>query len=86
MDEHTAALDPKSAETVMELTDKLVKTHGLTAVMVTHNLRFATDYGSRLVMMHDGGIVIDKAGAEKQALQIPDLLETFNAISIECGN
>lgn len=86
LDEHTAALDPKSAETVMELTDKLVKSHDMTAVMVTHNLRFATNYGSRLVMMHDGGIVIDKAGEEKQALQIPDLLETFNAISIECGN
>ncbi len=86
LDEHTAALDPKSSETVMELTDSLVKKHGLTAVMVTHNLRFATDYGSRLVMFHDGQAIIDKAGSEKEALTVEDLLGTFNAISIECGN
>lgn len=86
LDEHTAALDPKSSETIMELTDQLVKEHGLTAVMVTHNLRFAVEYGNRLVMMHDGNAIIDKAGAEKQALQVTDLLETFNQISIECGN
>ena len=86
LDEHTAALDPKSSETIMELTDQLVKEHGLTAVMVTHNLRFAVEYGNRLVMMHDGNAIIDKAGAQKQALQVTDLLETFNQISIECGN
>lgn len=86
LDEHTAALDPKSSETIMELTDQLVKEHGLTAVMVTHNLRFAVEYGNRLVMMHDGNAIIDKSGAQKQALQVTDLLETFNQISIECGN
>ncbi len=86
LDEHTAALDPKSSETVMALTDKLVKENGLTAVMVTHNLRFAVDYGNRLVMMHSGNAIIDKSGAEKQVLTVADLLGTFNEISIECGN
>ena len=86
LDEHTAALDPKSSETIMQLTDELVRKHDLTAVMVTHNLRFATDYGNRLVMMHAGQAVIDKAGPEKAALTVEDLLGTFNAISIECGN
>lgn len=86
LDEHTAALDPKSSERVMELTDMLVKEHNLTAVMVTHNLRFATQCGNRLVMMHAGNAIIDKAGAEKQALTVNDLLGTFNEISIECGN
>ena len=86
LDEHTAALDPKSSERIMEITDELVRKHGLTAVMVTHNLRFATDYGNRLVMMHNGEAVIDKAGAEKEALSVDNLLGTFNAISIECGN
>lgn len=86
LDEHTAALDPKSSETIMMLTDQLVKEHGLTAVMVTHNLRFAVEYGNRLVMMHDGKAIIDKAGQEKQALQVADLLDTFTQISIECGN
>ena len=79
LDEHTAALDPKSAETVMELTDKLVKSHDMTAVMVTHNLRFATNYGSRLVMMHNGGIVIAQMrkaakGDTKAAKFVADLL------------
>ena len=86
LDEHTAALDPKSSETIMEITDELVRKHDLTAVMVTHNLRFATDYGNRLVMMHNGQAIIDKAGPEKQALTVEDLLGTFNTISIECGN
>ena len=69
-----------------EFTDKLVKENGLTAVMVTHNLRFAVDYGNRLVMMHSGNAIIDKSGAEKQVLTVADLLGTFNEISIECGN
>lgn len=86
LDEHTAALDPKSSERIMELTDKLVREKELTAVMVTHNLRFATEYGNRLVMMHAGNVIIDKKGEEKQALQVSDLLDSFNKISIECGN
>lgn len=86
LDEHTAALDPKSSETIMELTDKLVRENELTAIMVTHNLRFASRYGSRIIMMHDGGIILDKRGEEKENASVPSLLDTFNAISIEKGN
>ena len=86
LDEHTAALDPKTAEIIMELTDKVVKEKNLTAIMVTHNLRYAVEYGSRLLMMDKGHIVLDKAGAEKQALAVDDILHLFNQISIECGN
>lgn len=86
LDEHTAALDPKTAETIMELTDKVVREKNLTTIMVTHNLRYAVEYGDRLMMMHQGNVVIDKEGAEKQAMDIDDILKKFNEISIECGN
>ena len=86
LDEHTAALDPKTAEVIMELTDKVVKEKRLTTIMVTHNLRYAVEYGDRLLMMHQGQAIMDKAGKEKEEIQIDDILEKFNAISIECGN
>lgn len=86
LDEHTAALDPKSSETIMKITDSLVKENHITAVMVTHNLRFAVEYGNRMVMMHKGSAILDKAGKEKDSLSVPDLLDTFNNISIESGN
>ena len=86
LDEHTAALDPKTAETIMELTNKIVKEKQLTTIMVTHNLRYAVEYGNRLLMMHQGGIVIDKADEEKEEIQIDEILKKFNEISIECGN
>lgn len=86
LDEHTAALDPKTAEIIMELTDQVVREKHLTTIMVTHNLRYAVDYGSRLLMMHQGRAIIDKAGDEKAAVRIDDILEQFNQISIECGN
>lgn len=86
LDEHTAALDPKSSERIMELTDKFVKESGITALMVTHNLRFAVDYGTRLVMMHRGNAIFDKSGKDKENASIDDLLDKFNAISIELGN
>ena len=86
LDEHTAALDPKTAEVIMELTDKVVKEKKLTTIMVTHNLRYAVEYGARLLMMHQGQAIMDKAGKEKKEIQIDDILEKFNAISIECGN
>lgn len=86
LDEHTAALDPKTAETIMELTGKLVKEKNLTTIMVTHNLRYAVEYGNRLLMMHQGTNVIDCSGKEKEALTIESILEKFNEISIECGN
>lgn len=86
LDEHTAALDPKTAELIMQLTDKVVKEKGLTTIMVTHNLRYAVEYGNRLMMMHQGDVVMDKAGDEKKILKIDEILEKFNEISIECGN
>ncbi len=86
LDEHTAALDPKTSENVMLLTDKFVHEKKITTLMVTHNLRFALEYGDRIVMMHEGGIVLDEAGADKKALVMDDLLKVFNRISIECGN
>ena len=86
LDEHTAALDPKTAETIMELTNKVVREKNLTTIMVTHNLRFAVEYGNRLLMMHQGHAVIDKAGEEKEATTIDHILKKFNEISIECGN
>lgn len=86
LDEHTAALDPKTAETIMELTDRIVKEKNLTTIMVTHNLRYAVDYGNRLLMMHQGKAIMDKAGTEKEETRIDDILEKFNEISIECGN
>ena len=86
LDEHTAALDPKTAELIMELTDKIVKEKNLTTVMVTHNLRYAVEYGNRLIMMHQGHCVMDKAGKDKAKLVVDDLLDQFNQISIECGN
>lgn len=86
LDEHTAALDPKTADTIMELTDRIVQQKGVTTIMVTHNLRYAVAYGSRLVMMHGGRAILDKAGAEKQALSVDEILQLFTSISVECGN
>lgn len=86
LDEHTAALDPKSSETIMRLTDKLVKSNGITTLMVTHNLRFATDYGNRLVMMHEGKSIVDVKGKDKENIHVDDMLKIFNEISIEAGN
>ena len=86
LDEHTAALDPKTAELIMELTDKIVKEKNLTTIMVTHNLRYAIEYGNRLVMMHQGNAILDKKGEEKAKMSVDDILALFNEISIECGN
>ncbi len=86
LDEHTAALDPKSSETLMRITDKVVKEKHLTTLMVTHNLRFAVEYGSRLIMMHGGKAVMDIDGEQKKDLVVDDILGKFNEISIECGN
>ena len=86
LDEHTAALDPKSSENIMQLTDKLIKENNVTSIMVTHNLRFAVEYGNRLLMMHEGKIVLDLDGTEKEKTKVDDLLTIFNDISIEMGN
>ena len=86
LDEHTAALDPKSSDIVMELTEKVVNEKKITTLMVTHNLRYAIDYSNRCIMMHEGSIHLDKSGDEKKNTAISDLLKVFNEISIECGN
>lgn len=86
LDEHTAALDPHTAEIIMELTDKIIREKHLTAIMVTHNLRYAVEYGTRLLMMDRGNIILDRSGKEKQDATVDNLLEIFNKISIECGN
>ena len=70
----------------MELTDQIVREKHLTSLMVTHNLKFAVQYGNRLLMMHEGHAVIDAADTEKEKLQMSDLLDRFNTISLELGN
>ena len=86
LDEHTAALDPKTAEIIMELTDQVVKEKKVTTIMVTHNLRYAVEYGNRLIMMHEGKAILDKAGEEKQKISTEEIMAIFNKISVECGN
>ena len=77
LDEHTAALDPKTAEKVLELTNKIVKENNLTTIMITHNMKDAIKYGNRLIMMSKGKVVADIAGAEKKKLTIETLLDMF---------
>ena len=86
LDEHTAALDPKTAEIIMELTDQVVKEKKVTTIMVTHNLRYAVEYGNRLIMMHKGKAILDKAGEEKKSINTEEIMGIFNKISVECGN
>ena len=81
LDEHTAALDPKTAAKVLELSDRIVSENHLTTMMVTHNMRDAIAHGNRLVMMYDGRIVIDVSGEDKRRLTVPQLLELFNRAS-----
>ena len=70
----------------MELTDRIVREKHVTTIMVTHNIRYAVDYGSRILMMHQGRIILDKKGQEKENMVIDDVLDLFNEISIELGN
>ena len=81
LDEHTAALDPKTAAKVLELSDRIVAESHLTTMMVTHNMKDAIQHGNRLIMMYDGKIVIDVSGEEKKKLTVPQLLELFNKVS-----
>lgn len=80
LDEHTAALDPKTAEQVLELTRELIQEMELTALMVTHNMRHAIELGNRLIMMHNGRIILDVDGQTKQNLTIQDLLNEFSKL------
>ncbi len=81
LDEHTAALDPKTAAKVLELTEKIVSERKLTTLMVTHNMNDAIRLGNRLIMMHEGRVIYDVAGAEKAALTVSDLLQKFEQVS-----
>ena len=83
LDEHTAALDPKTAAKVLETTDRIISQMGLTAMMVTHNMRDAIAHGNRLIMMKDGKIILDIAGEEKKNLTVENLLEMFSKKSGE---
>lgn len=78
LDEHTAALDPKTSDMVMKLTEKIVAKDKLTALMITHNMENAIEYGNRLVMLHQGQIVVDVRGEEKANLTVQDLMELFH--------
>jgi putative ABC transport system ATP-binding protein len=77
LDEHTAALDPSAAELVMSLTDEIVRRFEITTVMVTHSMRQALDYGSRIIMLHQGRIILDISGEERASMSIDDLLRLF---------
>ena len=81
LDEHTAALDPKTAAKVLEITDKIVNENKLTTLMITHNMRDAIDHGNRLIMLHEGRVIIDISGEEKKNLTVEDLLEMFSKAS-----
>lgn len=83
LDEHTAALDPKTARKVLELTQEIVNNQHLTALMVTHNMKDAIQIGNRLIMMHEGRIIYDVAGEEKKGLRVEDLLRKFEEASGE---
>ena len=83
LDEHTAALDPKTAPKVLEIGDKLIAEHGLTTVMVTHNMRDAINHGNRLIMMSSGNTVLDISGEEKTKLTVENLIARFSQASGE---
>ena len=77
LDEHTAALDPKTAAKVLEITDKIVNENKITTIMITHNMRDAIEHGNRLIMLHDGHVAVDISGEEKKKLTTKDLLDLF---------
>ncbi len=83
LDEHTAALDPKTAETVLNLSDKFIAESNLTAMMITHNMKDAITHGNKLIMMHEGRIIYSVSGEEKSSLTVDDLLKKFADISGE---
>ena len=81
LDEHTAALDPKTAAKVLEISDKIIEENQLTAMMVTHNMKDAIAHGNRLIMMHEGRVIYDVSGEEKEKLHVSDLLAKFEEAS-----
>ena len=80
LDEHTAALDPRTADFVLKLTQRIIADHGLTALMVTHSMRNALDYGTRTVMLHEGRVAFDIAGDRRRDMDVPDLLNLFATV------
>jgi len=80
LDEHTAALDPKTSEKIMEITDRVIKENNLTCLMITHKLEDALRFGNRLIMIHEGQILLDLKGREKEKLTIDSLLEKYNHV------
>lgn len=82
LDEHTAALDPKTSETIMKITNKIVKEKNIATLMITHNLNHAIEYGNRIVMMHQGKIVLDKQGINKMELTKAKLIEQFSLLTL----
>lgn len=83
LDEHTAALDPKNAEIILGLTKEYINQYNLTAMMVTHNMKHAIEFGNRIIMMNKGKIILDIAGEEKKGLTVEKLVEKFHAVSRE---
>ena len=81
LDEHTAALDPKTAAKVLEISDKIIMENHLTALMVTHNMKDAIVHGNRLIMMHEGRVIYDVSGEAKKKLKVSDLLAKFEEAS-----
>lgn len=81
LDEHTAALDPKTVAKVLALSDKIIEENNLTAMMVTHNMKDAIAHGNRLIMMHEGRVIYDVRGEEKKQLKVSDLLAKFEEVS-----
>ena len=81
LDEHTAALDPKTAAKVLTLSEKIVEENHLTTLMITHNMKDAIKYGNRLIMMYEGHVIYDVRGEEKKNLQVSDLLKRFEQVS-----
>ena len=81
LDEHTAALDPKTAAKVLELSARIIEERHLTAMMITHNMKDAIAHGNRLIMMDAGRVVVDISGEEKKKLTVPDLLALFSSAS-----
>ena len=81
LDEHTAALDPKTAAKVLGLSDEIIRENGLTAMMITHNMKDALAYGNRLIMMDAGSIILDVSGEDKKKLTVSDLMNAFSKAS-----
>lgn len=82
LDEHTAALDPKTSDLIIHLTDKLIKEKKMTSIMITHNLKHAITYGDRLLMFHKGNVIMDIGKEEKQTLTVEKLIEKFNSLNM----